>query len=309
LAVCAMAQAVLASEETEGAPLKFERFFMVMFENHGYSQCMGNSYWKAFADAGLLLTKFTAQAHPSQPNYICQIAGDTMGCKDDSNIDIAGANLVDLLEANGITWKSYQEDYNPLAQGNCNPTSRDGKYYRKHNPFMSFNNIRQNITRCRNIVNSAQLDADVAANKLPQFGYYTPNIDNDAHDTNLDFAGKYLRAWLDKYMSQPNFIRNTLVLITFDEDEYLEGNHIYAVLLGPYVTAKTTEGTAYTHYSILKTAERNWNLGNLGRKDVTATDFIAAIKDSHARTDADEAEIAATIREEMAHPLRRAESQ
>jgi len=209
-----------------------------------------------------------------------------------------------LLEYAGFTWKSYQEDYNPLSGGDCMTQSRDGKYYRKHNPFMSFNNIRTNKTRCKSIVNSAQLDTDIANNNLPQFMYYTPNIDNDAHDTDLNFAGKYLKAWLNKYMAIPNFTRNTLVLITFDEDELFEGNHIFAVLLGPYVTAGTTEGSAYTHFSLTRTLERNFGLPSLGRKDATAKDFIAAIKQAHSITSADEAELEMTMAREFANPRR-----
>jgi len=273
-----------------------------MFENHGYSQCMGNQYWKDVAKAGLSLSNFKAITHPSQPNYICQIGGDTLGCTGDGNIDINASNLADLLESQGLTWKSYQEDYNPGAGGDCMTKSSDGKYHRKHNPFMSFNNIRTNKTRCNLIVNSAQLDTDIANNNLPQFMYYTPNIDNDAHDTNLNFAGQYLKDWLNKYMALPNFTRNTLVLITFDEDEWLEGNHIFAVLLGPYVTAGTTEGSAYTHFSLTRTLEKNFGLKDLGRKDATAKDFIAAIKQAHPVTSADEAELEMTMAREFANP-------
>jgi len=301
--VCLAALASCENTNNETAPLKFDRFFIMMFENHGYSQCMSNQYWKDFAKAGLLLTKFTAHTHPSQPNYICQIGGDQLGCVNDSNIDIDASNLADLLEAQGVSWKSYQEDYVPGSAGDCNPKQSIGKYWRKHNPFMSFNNIRTNSTRCKRIVNAAQLDADIAANALPAFSYYTPNIDNCAHDTNLNFAGAYLKTWLNKYMAQPNFIRNTLVLITFDEDEFLEGNHIFATLLGPYVTAGTTEGSSYTHFSITRSIEKNFGLGNLGRKDVGATDFLGAIKTAKPLTAVEQSEIDATIANEMAHPI------
>jgi len=267
------------------APLKFNRFFIMMFENHGYAQCMGNSFWSGFAQQGLLLTKLYAITHPSQPNYIAQIAGDTLGCTGDGNIDINATNIADLFENAGLSWKSYQEDYVPLAQGNCQTTSHSGKYYRKHNPFMSFLPISKNLTRCQKIVPSSQLDADIAAGNLPDFMYYTPNIDNDAHDTDLNFAGKYLQGWLAKYMKMPGFTNGTLILITFDEDEILEGNHIFALLLGPYVTPKTTEGGAYTHYSITRTLELNWGLPDMGRKDKTANDFIKAIRSAHPMTD------------------------
>ena len=93
-----------------------------------------------------------------------------------------------------MTWKSYQENYpkENSGTGNCfiAQYSTDKKYYRKHNPFMTFDNIRNNPNRCKNIVSSDQLDLDIASGNLPNLMYYTPNIDNDAHNTGLDYANK-----------------------------------------------------------------------------------------------------------------------
>ena len=50
-------------------------------------------------------------AHPSQPNYWTMTAGDYFGHKSDANFDLNVTNIVDLLEAKGLTWKAYQEDY------------------------------------------------------------------------------------------------------------------------------------------------------------------------------------------------------
>jgi hypothetical protein len=255
----------------------WERIFVMMFENHGWHQIEGNPYWEAISESGITLSDFYGITHPSQPNYVAQLGGDTFNCNSDAPTNISATpNLVDLLEAKSISWKSYQEDYTPRAGGDCAPDEiQSGLYWRKHNPFMSYNNIRNNKRRCQNIVPATQLDKDVAANALPQFSYYTPNIKNDAHDTDLWYAGKYLQAWLAKFMAMPNFTRNTMLIITFDEDDYLESNHITCILLGPYVKhANSTEGTKYDHYSITRTVEDNWGLGSMNRKDAKAQNFL-----------------------------------
>jgi len=285
---------LLAFTATYAAAATWDRFFIIMFENHGWNQIEANSYWTAIQEKGLTLTDFYAITHPSQPNYIAQIGGDLFNCKDDSNTNISAVpHLADLLERKGVQWKAYQEDYTPRDGGDCDPAANQNKlYYRKHNPFMSFDNIRNNKTRCQYIVPATQLDADVAANRLPAFSYYTPNIKNDAHDTDLDYAGKWLTGFLNKFMTQDNFIRNTMVVITFDEDEYLESNHITTILLGPYITkANSTEGTHYTHYSVTRTVEENWNLGSLNRNDATATSFLHAPGRARERTAADVARV------------------
>ena len=100
------------------------------------------------------------------------ISGSTKGTKEDDESNIDRKNIVDLLEAKGISWKTYQEDY----PGNCNKKMDIDKYARKHNPFMSFKNISTNKKRCAKIVNSKQLDKDIASNKVPQFVFYTPDV-------------------------------------------------------------------------------------------------------------------------------------
>lgn len=70
-------------------------------------------------------------------------------------------------------------------------------------------------------------------------------------------------------------IDKTLIILTWDECEnYLIENRVLALLLGsavPDSLVGTTNSTELNHYSLSKTAEDNWNLGNLGTNDVDAT--------------------------------------
>lgn len=66
-------------------------------------------------------------------------------------------------------------------------------------------------------------------------------------------------------------------MLTFDGGSYSRNNQVYAVLLGSAVPTNKrgiTIGTAYGHYSVLKTVEVNWGLGNLGQNDVGANAFF-----------------------------------
>ena len=67
------------------------------------------------------------------------------------------------------------------------------------------------------------------------------------------------------------------MILTFDEGSGGGTNQVYAALLGsaiPSAKIGTSDSTRYNHYSLLKTAERNWNLGDLGENDVGATPFF-----------------------------------
>jgi len=267
------------AQHTE-APLLFKRFFILMFENRGIKNTLASSFWADLAKHSLLLDNFYGVTHPSQPNYIAQLSGDTLGVPDGEPIDIEATNLVDLLEAKGVTWRAYMDGYVPLKKGKCAPDKKIGTYRRKHNPFMSFNNIRNNKTRCQNIVPAAYLDTDIILNQVPSFLYLSPDMNNNGHDTDLDYAGHWLRLFLNKYLYEQNLMKDTLLMITFDEDEDEPGqdNRIPAFLLGDLVKTNSVDHGKYNHYSITKTIELNFGLGNLGRNDVNATDFLHLLR-------------------------------
>jgi len=116
---------------------------------------------------------------------------------------------------------------------------------------------------------------DIANNNLPAYSFYTPNINNDGHDTNGSYAGAWLDGFLGSVLGNASFMNETLVLITFDEAEnYTIRNQVWSCLIGGAIPARlrnTTDNTFYTHYSALHTVELNWGLGSLNRSDANAT--------------------------------------
>eukprot|EP01127_Copromyxa_protea_P013954 TRINITY_DN3816_c0_g1_i1.p2 TRINITY_DN3816_c0_g1~~TRINITY_DN3816_c0_g1_i1.p2 ORF type:complete len:264 (-),score=57.62 TRINITY_DN3816_c0_g1_i1:56-847(-) len=260
--LCLLACFVLAAY----AQTNFEKIFIIQFENEAYQDVIKHKNFKALADKGKLLTDYHAVTHPSQPNYIAQTAGSFFNVHNDLHHDLPYTNLVDLMSER-INWKGYQEDY----PGNCDPRMTIGLYWRKHNPWISFDNVRNNATRCAHIVNADEFEKDLNAGTLPEYSYYMPNIDNCGHNTGLAYADKFLGEFFGKYLDK--FPKGTLIVITWDEDDNKHENHIYTALLGSMITPGTKDDTPYTHYSLLRTVEDNWNLGTLGREDAKATPF------------------------------------
>ncbi len=54
--------------------------------------------------------------------------------------------------------------------------------------------------------------------------FLSPNIDDDGHNTNVSFAGQ----WLDSFLSTRllRFPKGTLIVVTWDEDDYSEDNQV-----------------------------------------------------------------------------------
>ena len=103
-----------------------------------------------------------------------------------------------------------------------------------------------------------------------------PNQCNDGHDTGVTYAGKFLDTWMSSTFTGNAISGRTLVVIIFDENSGTAGNQVYAALV-PFgtmnVVVNSTDNTNFDHYSLLKTIEQNWSLGNLGTNDVSAVPF------------------------------------
>ena len=109
-------------------------------------KCRTSTHWPSRTP---LLTQHYAVAHPSLPNYLALIGGDTFGVTFDCTKCIYNAiTLPDLIEASGRTWKAYQED----MPSPCFAGAESGNYAMKHNPFVYFEPIRLDAARCRRSV-------------------------------------------------------------------------------------------------------------------------------------------------------------
>ena len=268
----------------------FQHIVIVVFENEEFGSVVGNSkmpYFNKLARSYTLLTQYYAVTHPSLPNYIAMIGGDTLGitfdCTSCRVVPDDTQSLPDLVEASGRTWKTYQED----MPSSCFAGTESGKYAMKHNPFIYFMPIRLDAQRCnRSIVPLTQLSLDIAAGAFPNFIFVTPNMCNDAHDCDVRTADTWLEGFMNRLMppldqsDQPY-----LIVLTWDEGQ---GNHsccglpaeaggrIATILVSPQAKNGFQDSTPYTHYSLLKTIESAWGLPYLKHAADTQTSVIVA---------------------------------
>ena len=108
---------------------------------------------------------------------------------------------------------------------------------------------------------------------LPQMSFVTPNLCSDMHDCSVSTGDTWLKNNLGGYASWAK-THNSLLVITFDEDNRLSGNRIPTVLYGQPVAAGSSSSTTYNHYDLLRTLEDSQGLtshaGNAdSAKDIT----------------------------------------
>eukprot|EP01113_Clastostelium_recurvatum_P001368 TRINITY_DN1055_c0_g2_i1.p1 TRINITY_DN1055_c0_g2~~TRINITY_DN1055_c0_g2_i1.p1 ORF type:complete len:285 (-),score=63.63 TRINITY_DN1055_c0_g2_i1:63-917(-) len=249
------------------SPPPFRRIVNVIFENEDSATVLANPYMMSLASRGLYLSHFDAITHPSQPNYIAMTSGDLHGVTDDNMHNVSARHIADLLDAKGVSWGSYAQDF----PGKCYQGMTQGRYVRRHVPFLSYDNVRLNASRCAKIVNADNFWPDFTNNKLPEFVFYTPNLDNDGHDTGVDYAASWLKTFIEPLLANPSFMNGTLIVLTHDENhDYDLENTIYTTLIADRIKAGRKDDTKYTLYDLLRMWEDNWDLGTLGMGDAKA---------------------------------------
>ncbi|QLJ00741.1 acid phosphatase [Streptomyces sp. NEAU-sy36] len=256
-----------AAAQAAGAVPSPDHVVVVVFENHSYSQVIGSSsapYINSLKSGGANLTQSYALTHPSQPNYFDLFSGATQGITDDSCYTpgfSSAPNLASELIAAGRSWASYNESLPSQGSTTCS----SGSYARKHNPWFGFSNVPTSSAKT-----FAQFPTDYST--LPQLSFVTPNLCSDMHDCSVSTGDTWLKNNLGGYASWAK-THNSLLVVTFDEDDSKSGNRIPTVLYGQPVTAGSSSSTTYNHYDVLRTLEDTQGLGTHAGNAASAKDI------------------------------------
>ena len=240
-------------------------------------------------------------AHPSLPNYIALTSGDTQGIGCDCGakpnqgtcfpvLDVCftcscnqavTGHLGDQLEAANKSWHDFGEDMGTP----CNFTD-SGNYVARHNPFVYYDNVRTNTTRCNaHVVDYKSFDP----NNPDVFNFIAPNLVDDMHNpsppdsTNIPNGDAWLGKNVPPILSSSAYKNGGLLVIVWDEDDSSGGvggttnDPIGIWVFSPYAksggyVAKPT----YDHYSLLATFEDGLDLGRIGKaaSATPLTDFF-----------------------------------
>ncbi|MCI4344087.1 MAG: alkaline phosphatase family protein [Thermoplasmata archaeon] len=231
---------------------------------------LANSY--AYAAEGYAVT------HPSEPNYLALTGGSVFGRSGtDAYAVLPNASIADLLELRGLSWGEFAQSMpHPCDATDAYP------YMVKHNPFVFYQDIVNNTSRCdHHVLNFSSWNADVASGNIPNYAFITPNMINDGHDTSTSYADAWLSGWLQPLLSKP-FAASTLFIVTWDEgatnEGYTVGNvtlgggNIFTVFVSPYTLHGGAFAAPVSHYNVLTTTEWLLGVGSLGTND-TVTAF------------------------------------
>lgn len=244
-----LAQSVLAD-----ALPRPDHVIIVIEENKSFSQIIGNReapYINALAQRGMLFTNSYGVTHPSQPNYLAFFSGSTRGIN--SNVcplELTGENLGSALLANSLSFISYAESMPEAGYAGCMYNA----YMRKHNPASNWKELtafNQPFTA---------FPQDFA--QLPSVSLIIPDQLNDMHDGTIAQGDMWLKKNIERY-AQWAMTHNSLLIVTWDEDNGSEGNRVATILVGAMVKpGKSMQ--RINHYTVLHLLSEMYGLPYLG---------------------------------------------
>jgi hypothetical protein len=305
----------------------YDKVVVVMMENQQASTIKGSPnapYFNWLALHGAYISESWGCEHSSQPNYFDLFAGEDENVYGDgvpATNPFSADNLGAELLHHGLSFAGFSEDL-PYVGDNTDATANDpadpagtADYARKHNPWADWQNdaypasignlgsnylpssVNQPYTTFANIAATGKFD------QLPTVSIIVPNQQHDDHGVAGGLSGApliqagdaWLKANINSY-AQWALKHNSLLIVTWDEDDYTSINQIPTVFFGADVIQNATfpeyGSLTYTsvingvgqpsgspiyrmvhginHWNILRTIEDIYGLGYAGQSNKVA---------------------------------------
>ncbi len=241
-----------------------DHIVLVIEENHSYDQIINSPsapYVNQLAQRGAVMTRSFGTTHPSQPNYLMLFSGSTQGVSDNScPHTFATPNLASALRAAQLTFRGYSEDLPEVGATVCT----HAEYTRKHNPWVNWQDARSYPVLPSENASLRDLPSDWS--QLPTVSVIVPNNANNMHDGSDPMRIRVADAWLAQHLNSYvdwAMTHNSLLILTWDEDDGKSGNQIPTILVGPMVVPGRYD-YGVRHATVLRTVEDLMGLSHSG---------------------------------------------
>jgi phosphatidylinositol-3-phosphatase len=204
--------------------------------------------------------------HPSLPDYLALTSGSTHGIESDcTDCHVAARNIVDQLEKAKLSWKAYMEDLPRPCFGGAGA----GRYAKKHDPFMYYDDVAQDRVRCRRVVPLTRLGRDLRRGRLPTYAFISPDLCNDTHDCSVATGDRFLAQLVPTLLHAVG--PEGYVVLTWDEGTSnagccggSAGGRIPTIVAGRLVRRGARLRAPLDHYGVLRTTEDTLGLRRMG---------------------------------------------
>ncbi len=246
---------------------------LIVMENEGYAQIIGNShapYINSLASTYASATKWYGLQDSSLADYIALISGATG--------TYSAPTLIGELANASISWKAYMEDMPSV----CYTGKGIGNYSKLHNPFVYFKSIRTTAL-CNQVVPfSPAFGNDLSSNTAPDFMWVSPNECDDMNskcsplNNYIEQGDQWLQKTIPTVLKSQWYAAGGTIIVTWDSATKADqsgwntgtGGHVPTIVISAKSSGMFSLGG--NHYGTLRAIEEAYGVGLLGAS-ATAT--------------------------------------
>jgi phospholipase C len=237
-------------------------------------------YWNLAASYVLADRLFSSDMGGSKENHIYWVSGQSGGNSVPSS-GYAFETIFDRLQAAGVDWKFYVQNYDPSI--NFRTTSGSAKDAQTvWAPLVNFPRFLDTPELASRIVDVSQYHKDLAAGTLPAVAYIVPSGASEHPPGDVTIGQVYGTSLVTALMTSSSW-SSSLFVLTWDDwggwydhvappqvdgDGY--GMRVPALIVSPYAPSGSIDSTTYDFTSILRFIEENWQVPPLTARDAAA---------------------------------------
>src|SRR4030095_3971276 len=192
--------------------------------------------------------------------------------------------IFDELQARGLPWRVYAQDYNPALNYTNNESSKN----RYINLLPAIPRFVDNKTLNSNIVDLVQYFRDLRGNDFPAVSYIVAPDSDESSPRDVSSGQEFVSSLVLALMKSKHW-DDSAFIITYREsggcydhvappvvDGQLYGFRLPTLIVSPFAKKGYLDGTLYDVTSILKFIEYNYGLPPLSSRDAKANNMLNA---------------------------------
>jgi len=248
-------------------------------------------YWN-LADEFVLFDRFfSSAAGGSFINHIFWVAAQPS--KDQDRMTGKAINdlatIFDRLEAQGISWKFYVQNYEPrLTYRTLHEFPGNRASQIVWVPLLNMDRFIDDPKLSSHIVDLNEYYADLQKGTLPSVAYIVPSGPSEHPPSSIQAGQKFVRSLIQALMQREAWYSSAF-MIAYDDwggwydhvrppqvDAQGYGFRVPALMVGPYAKRGAIDHTELDYGSMLKFIQYNWGVEPLTKRDAKANNLLSA---------------------------------
>jgi len=251
-------------------------------------------YWSVAKNYVLFDEYFASAKAGSLQNHMYWVAGtDGTTLQDQAPPGGFGAipTIFDRLDAAGVSWKFYIQDYDPKTTFRTPGRHLPSQVIRA--PLLAFSRYLDDPKKMSHVVSLDQYFQDLHDGTLPAVSYIVAAGPSEQPPSNLKNGQAFVRSVITALKRSSTWDTSALMLTYSDWggwydhkrpqqiDAFGLGFRVPALVVSPYARRGLVDHTQLEHASMLKFIEDNWKVAPLSTRDARANDFLSAFDFRH----------------------------